>query len=109
MGVDFLRAQVLLTYASAITGPWLSLPVHSIPAPFNAVPDLMAYSGKAHPELSSGDGSAIVLTYIVNSPGLVSPLFEPGGTRLYVPRFVRLTLQKREGEGVAEQMAGQGP
>lgn len=35
-----------------ITGPWDATPVYDIPPPFNGTA-LMAYSGKAHPEVSA--------------------------------------------------------
>ncbi len=35
-----------------ITGPWDATPIYDIPAPFNGT-TLMAYTGKAHPEVSS--------------------------------------------------------
>lgn len=91
IGVDFIFTRIMLLTAPCITGPWTATPVYDVPPPYNDLPNLMAYSGKAHPELSESENS-IVISYIVNSPGLVDPLFREGATDLYVPRFVRLDL-----------------
>lgn len=87
VAIDWMSKRALLLTAPEVTGPWASTPVYDLPAPFNGT-KLMAYTGKAHPELAADN--EIVFTYVANTPGVVYPLFEAGADVLYVPRFVRL-------------------
>jgi len=95
VAIDWLGKQALLQTAESITGPWDSTPIYDLPPPFNDS-NLMAYTGKAHPELADNENE-IVFTYVANTPGVVYPLFEDGADILYVPRFVRIVFDGKEG------------
>ena len=90
--VDWLSTQILLYVAEELTGPWEAVPCYHLPAPFDDPSLYMSYAGKAHPELARGD--EIILTYMTNAPGDLEPLFEAGALDVYVPRFVRLKLER---------------
>ena len=99
MVVDWLSTQILLYVAEELTGPWEAVPCYSLPAPFDDPSLYMSYAGKAHPELArpqggAGGGDEIILTYMTNAPGDLEPLFEVGALDVYVPRFVRLKLER---------------
>jgi hypothetical protein len=93
--VDWLSTTVLLYIAEELTGPWEAVPCYKLPPPFDDPSLYMSYAGKAHPELAlSRAGDEIILTYMTNAPGDLEPLFEAGALDVYVPRFVRLRLER---------------
>jgi len=95
ISINWIEKTALLQSSRLITGPWDSTPIYTLPPPFNNS-TLMAYTGKAHPELATKENE-IVFTYVANTPGVVYPLFEEGADVLYVPRFVRVVFEKEEG------------
>jgi len=94
--VDWLSTTVLLYIAEEVTGPWEAVPCYKLPPPFDDPSLYMSYAGKAHPELALAPGGQdeIILTYMTNAPGDLEPLFEAGALDVYVPRFVRLTMER---------------
>lgn len=95
MVVDWLSTTVLLYIAEEVTGPWEAVPCYKLPPPFDDPSLYMSYAGKAHPELARGrDDDEIILTYLTNAPGDLAPLFEAGALDVYVPRFVRVKLER---------------
>lgn len=92
--VDWLATTVVLYIAEELTGPWEAVPCYKIPPPFDSPSLYMTYAGKAHPELALAGDDEIILTYMTNSPGDLEPLFEAGALDVYVPRFVRLHLER---------------
>lgn len=50
MAASTRTPSLMCPYYKQITGPWDATPIYDIPPPFNGTA-LMAYSGKAHPEV----------------------------------------------------------
>lgn len=90
--VDWLSSNVVLYLAEDLTEAWEPVVVYKIPPPFNDPAVYMTYAGKAHPELSRED--ELILTFMTNAPGDLEPLFETGAKDVYVPRFLRLKLER---------------
>ena len=90
--VDWLASQIVLYVAEELTNPWEPVVVYKIPPPFDDPTVYMTYAGKTHPELARDN--EIVLTFMTNAPGDLEPLFESGAKDVYVPRFLRLTLDR---------------
>ncbi len=84
---DLLSPKIVARFADQPWGPW-SEPVDVWTCPEPAVKKgYFAYSGKAHPELSSG--GELLITYAVNSFQFAD-LFSD--VSLYWPRFVRVKV-----------------
>ena len=90
--VDWLASQIVLYVSEDLTGKWEPVVVYKIPPPFDDPAVYMTYAGKTHPELARDN--EIILTFMTNAPGDLEPLFEAGAKDVYVPRFVRLTLDR---------------
>lgn len=82
--LGFGPADVVMRAAPTLTGPWSSARLVYRP-PEYARPNVMIYSGKAHPQLAGGD---LVLTYDTNTFEFGEMLTD---SLIYYPRFVRLT------------------
>lgn len=82
--IGFGQAKLGFRQAPKITGPW-SEPITIFNPSENNIPNIMIYSGKAHPHISD---SAIVLTYATNGPESLIV----ADTCIYYPRFVRADL-----------------
>lgn len=90
--VDWLASHIVLYLADDLIREWEPVVVYKIPPPFNDPAVYLTYAGKAHPELAREN--EIILTFMTNAPGDLEPLFETGAKDVYVPRFLRLTLEK---------------
>ena len=97
--VDWLSSHIVLYLADDLTQEWEPVVVYKIPPPFDDPAVYMTYAGKTHPELARND--EIILTFMTNAPGDLEPLFETGAKDVYVPRFLRLTLEKPSPEAPA--------
>lgn len=83
-------SDLCITTAKELTGPW-SPPqkVYDIPQVNGpAGKGLFAYTGRAHPELSSGPDE-LIITYVVNADDIWTMF---GRLDIYYPRFVRVKL-----------------
>jgi hypothetical protein len=90
--VDWLSSNIVLYFADDLTDEWEPVVVYKIPPPFDDPHVYMTYAGKTHPELAREN--EIILTFMTNAPGDLEPLFETGAKDVYVPRFLRLILEK---------------
>ncbi len=102
--VDWLASQVVLYVTEELTDAWEPVVVYKIPPPFDDPAVYMTYAGKTHPELARDN--EIVLTFMTNAPGDLEPLFESGAKDVYVPRFLRLTLDRPTPPAVTAPAAG---
>ena len=82
--VGFGSADLAIRFAKELTGPW-SLARKLYRPPEYDRPNIMIYSAKAHPQLKGAD---LVLTYSTNTFKFPEHLTD---SRIYYPRFVRLT------------------
>lgn len=88
----FGGTPIAIRTAPALEGPW-SASVDVFTPPESMAPDAFVYAGKAHPELSSGAGGGLVVTYADNS-FTFADLFDPArADTLYWPHFARLVLE----------------
>ena len=85
---DPMKADILLTVAPALTGPW-SEPVRVYTNPDHIT---MTYAARLHPHLSSRSGE-LIISY-VTAPGSLDLSKESLDT--YRPRFLKLELEKAE-------------
>ncbi len=83
---DPMKADILLTVAPALTGPWAK-PVHVFTDPQHIT---MTYAARLHPHLSTRSGE-LIISY-VTSPGSLDLSKESMDT--YRPRFLMLELEK---------------
>ena len=82
--LGFGPADVVMRAAPMLTGPWSAARMVYRPPEYSR-PNVMIYSGKAHPQLT---GSDLVLTYATNTFAFGELLTD---SLIYYPRFVRLT------------------
>lgn len=87
----FGASTIVVRYAGALEGPW-SAPVHAFTPPESRGAKPFVYAAKAHPELTTGNGDDLVVTYATNSFDFGDLFTAEGSQRLYWPRFVRLRL-----------------
>ncbi len=85
---DPMKADILLTVAPALTGPWAE-PVRVFTNPEHIS---MTYAARLHPHLSTRSGE-LIISY-VTSPGSLDLSKESMDT--YRPRFLRLELKRAE-------------
>jgi hypothetical protein len=86
--LGFGATTIAVSFAPSVQGPW-SAPRSVFRPPESDQPSAFVYAGKAHPELTTGDGSLLV-TYAANTfAGLAALIAD---TSLYFPRFVKLRL-----------------
>jgi hypothetical protein len=89
----FGATTIALRTARDATGPWSAAEdVWTPPESAGAQP--FVYAGKAHPELTTGDGT-LAITYATNSFTFADLLTTSGQRDLYWPRFARITLVPR--------------
>jgi hypothetical protein len=81
--VGFGAATLDLRTAPDFTGPWGSVAAVYTP-PESALPGVLIYAGKGHPELQ---GAPLVATYASNNSSFNALVAD---TNLYYPRFVRI-------------------
>lgn len=81
---------MVLKIGEDITSLTTTIPVYDIPDPYRNLTVYWCYAGKSHPELAQKD--ELILTYVVNAPGDVDPLFMEGSKGVYVPRFLRVSI-----------------
>ncbi|MFO0608255.1 MAG: DUF4185 domain-containing protein [Polyangiales bacterium] len=88
----FGATTIAMRFADSLTGPWSELRDVYTP-PESAGQNPFVYAAKAHPELTTGDASELVITYATNSfdPDV---LLRPAGAALYWPRFVRVAMAR---------------
>lgn len=87
---DGIWGTIVMRTAEAPEGPW-GEPVKLYQCPEMQIsPAVFCYAGKGHPELSASN--ELLISYAVNSQK-ESEVFND--TRLYWPRFVRVTFEKR--------------
>jgi len=88
----FGASTVAMRFAENLTGPWSDLRDVYTP-PESRAPNPFVYAAKAHPQLTTGDASELVITYATNSldPAV---LLRPEGQALYWPRFVRVAMAR---------------
>jgi hypothetical protein len=82
----FGGADLAWRSAPAITGPWSALQSFHRPAE-SALPRVLVYAGKAHPELTGAD---LVVTYATNAEW--ARVLDD--MKLYYPRFLKVTLAR---------------
>lgn len=88
----FGATTVAMRFADALTGPWSDARDVYTP-PESAGSNPFVYAAKAHPELTTGDASELVITYATNSFDF-DTLLRPAGRELYWPRFVRVAMAR---------------
>jgi hypothetical protein len=81
--LGFGSADLMMRIAPKLTGPWSAPRMVYRPPEFYR-PNVMIYSGKAHPELTGAD---LLLTYATNTFEFSEHLTD---SLIYYPRFVRL-------------------
>lgn len=80
----FGPSDLMMRAAPSLTGPWSDLRFVYRPSEYYR-PNIMIYSGKAHPELKGAD---LILTYVTNTFKFEEQFID---SLIYYPRFVRLT------------------
>ena len=80
----FGPSDLMMRAAPSLTGPWSDLRFVYRPSEYYR-PNIMIYSGKAHPELTGAD---LILTYVTNTFKFEEQFAD---SLIYYPRFVRLT------------------
>jgi len=88
----FGATTVAMRFADSLTGPWSALRDVYTP-PESTGPNPYVYAAKAHPQLTTGDASELVITYATNSFDPAARL-RPEGRELYWPRFVRVAMAR---------------
>jgi hypothetical protein len=88
----FGASAVAMRFAENLTGPWSDL-LDVYTPPESRAQNPFVYAAKAHPQLTTGDASELVITYATNSfdPAV---LLRPEGQALYWPRFVRVAMAR---------------
>ncbi len=87
---DGIWGTVLMRAAEAPEGPW-SAPMKLYQCPDMKIsPQVFCYAAKGHPELSSNN--ELLISYAANSESLSEVMND---TRLYWPRFIRVTFETR--------------
>jgi hypothetical protein len=81
--VGFGKSDLAIRSAEKLTGPWTPPELIYRPPEYDR-PNVMIYSGKAHPQLTGAD---LVVTYSTNSFEFQEHLTD---SLIYYPRFVRL-------------------
>jgi len=81
---------VAMRFAEGLTGPWSPLRDVYTP-PESTAPNPLVYGAKAHPGLTTGDASELVVTYATSS-FTPDALLAPAGGGLFWPRFVRVAM-----------------
>ena len=81
--VGFGKSDLAIRSAGELTGPWTFAKSIYRPPEYDR-PNIMIYSGKAHPQLTGAD---LVVTYSTNSFKFQEHLADG---LIYYPRFVRL-------------------
>jgi hypothetical protein len=86
---DGIWGSILMRTADAPEGPW-SNPVKLYQCPdMKMSPHVFCYAAKGHPELSANN--ELLISYAANSESLSEVMND---TRLYWPRFIRVTFAK---------------
>lgn len=84
---DGIGGNIVMRTADAPQGPW-STPTSIYQCPEMSIsPNVICYAGKGHPELS--DTNELLISYASNSLSFTEVLDD---TRLYFPRFIRVTF-----------------
>ncbi|WP_224249813.1 DUF4185 domain-containing protein [Hyalangium gracile] len=90
----FGATKIAVRTAKRLEGPWTEAEALFTPPESKERDDPFVYAAKAHPQLTSDEEGALLVTYATNSFEF-KDLFEPQGADLYWPRFVRLRLEPK--------------
>lgn len=87
---DGIWGRIVMRTATTPEGPW-SYPTTLYQCPDTKIsPQVFCYAGKGHPELSATN--ELLISYAANSQNLPEVMND---TRLYWPRFIRVTFETR--------------
>lgn len=86
----FGATRIAMRFAQDLTGPWSAMRDVFTP-PESHAHNPYVHGARAHPGLTTGDASELVLTYAVGSFSAEAVLL-PEGRELFWPRFVRVAM-----------------